>query len=497
MSVLVPTATEYSALYARVTALEAAGNQTQAAAIAALAFRVAALESTAISTGTVAAGVNSRLSALETTEISTSIATAALTDRVTALEGAPPPTTGVQAARIADLVQILGFNTFSSMSSTANVWGSYPADYSPASVNAALNWLLNGSTYRLQGREYHYAGRESIQLPWLTALNKRLKFSMAIGANGDVSAVASMLTLANNPALGISFVEGINEPNNDFGSGTRTIAQTLAAQQALTGTRMGPSIIFGLPHPEGWIVPYMGASQSALNAAMDIANGHFYPPSHCDADDGAGPAFADVVRGMGIAYPGKSVAITEFHPTLYNHASPTPIAPGGSIDGYWLIAAWLRAYQLGVRSFHWYSLFDYGTTYLSGLFPQTGGVAPRSSAYAVRNVCTVCADNGATRDTFTPGRLDYTLSGMPTGAWDSLFQGSDGKFYLMLTNPKTTQGGTPTSVVATFGATPTSVTEFDLSDGTTSGLTPLQTVTGSATVTSSLTGSVRCLRVVP
>ena len=494
MSVQVPTASEYYAIMARVTALEAAGNQSQAAALAALAFRVAALESTAISTGTVAAGVAARVSALETTEISTSIAAAALTDRVTALEGAPPATTGVQAARIADFAQILGFNTFSSMSSTANVWGTYPADYSPASVNAALDWLLNGSTYRLQGREYHYGGRESIQLPWLTALNKRLKFSMCIGANGDVSAVSSMLTLANNPALGISWVEGINEPNNDFGSGTRTIAQTLAAQQALTGSRMGPSIIFGLPHPEGWIVPYMGASQSALNAAMDIGNGHFYPPSHCDAEDGAGPAFADVIRGMGIAYPGKPPAITEFHPTLYNHNS---VVPGGSIDGYWLLLAWLRAYQLGVRQFHWYALFDYGTTYICGLFPQTGGTAPRASAYAVRNVCTICQDNGAARDTFAPGRLAYTLSGMPTGAWDTLFQGSDGKFYLMLANPKTTQGGTPTSVVATFGATPTSVTEFDLSDGTTGGLTPLQTVTGSATVTSSLTGSVRCLRVVP
>jgi hypothetical protein len=383
------------------------------------------------------------------------------------------------------------------MSATANVWGSYPADYSPASVNAALDWLLNGSTYRLHGREYHYAGRESIQKPWLQALNKRLRFSMCIGANGDVSAVPSMLALAADPTLGIEWVEGINEPNGDFGHGQKPVADTLAAQQALTGnSRMGPSIVFGLPRPEGWITGYMGSSATAMVAAMDIGNGHFYPPSHCDADAGAGPAFADVVRGMGIGYPSKPVAITEFHPTLYNSASPK-IAPGGAIDGYWLLLAWLRAYQLGIRSLHWYALFDYGTVYICGLFHTTGGVSPRASAYVVRNVCTICQDNGATRDTFTPGKLAYTLAGMPTGAWDSLFQDSAGRFYLMLAYPSTTQGGTPTSVVATFGATPTSVTEFDLSDGTTGGLTPLQTVTGSATVTSSLTGSVRCLRVVP
>jgi len=421
----------------------------------------------------------------------------ALSSRVAALEAAqpkPPTTTGVQAARIADFVQALGFNTFSSMSSTSNVWGSYPADYSPASVNAALDWLLNGATYRLQGREYHYAGRESIQKPWLQALAGRLRFSMCIGANGSVNDVPSMLALAADPTLGIAWVEGNNEPNGNFGSGTVPVASALTAQQALTGQRMGPSIIFGLPHPEGWLTGYMGTSQTAMCAAMDIANGHFYPPSHCDADAGAGPAFADVVRGMGIGYPSKPVAITEFHPSLYNGANPK-VQPGGSIDGYWLLLAWLRAYQLGIRSLHWYALFDYGSVYVCGLFPKTGAVSPRASAYVVRNVCTVCADNGVARDTFAPGKLAYTLSGMPAGAWDSLFQDSAGRFFLMLAYPSTVQGGTSVPVTVTFGTTPHNVTEYDLSKAA-GGTTPLQ-ITSGGTVTSQLSGSVRCLVVVP
>ena len=64
----------------------------------------------------------------------------ALMNRVSVLESvATLP--GVQASRIADLMQIFGFNTFSSMSATSNVWGSYPADYSPASMAAAMAWL--------------------------------------------------------------------------------------------------------------------------------------------------------------------------------------------------------------------------------------------------------------------------------------------------------------------------------------------------------------------
>jgi len=403
----------------------------------------------------------------------------------------------VQASRIADLVQILGVNTFSSMSATSNVWGSWPADYSPASVNAALDWLLNGATYRLQGREYHYAGRESMQLPWLHALGGRLRFMVAIGANGDVAAVPSMLTLAADPACSIFALEGINEPNNDFGSGTKPVADTLAAQQALAGPSkiFGPSIVFGLPHPEGWLTGYMGSIAPAMNAAMVVGNGHFYPPSHCDADDGAGPAFADVVRGMGIAYPGKQPAITEFHPTLYNSATPK-VPPGGTMDGYWLLLAWLRAYQLGVRSMIWYALFDYAAVYVCGLFPKTGGIEPRASAYAVRNVCTVCADAGTNRDTFTPGKLGYTLSGMPAGAWDSLFQDSTGRFFLMLANPSTTLGGSSVPVTVTLAVAASHVAEYDLTKVSGGGV-PLQTVSGVRNVVSQLSGTVRVLVITP
>jgi len=189
------------------------------------------------------------------------------------------------------------------------------------------------------------------------------------------------------------------------------------------------------------------------------------------------------------------VAITEFHPSLYNGATPK-VQPGGTIDGYWLMLAWLRAFKLGVTHLIWYSLFDYGTTYLSGLFVKTGGVAPRSAAYVVRNLCTICRDNGATANTFSPGKLNYTLSGMPAGAWDSLFQDSAGHFYLQLANPSVTMGGVPTPVTVSVTPTPASMVEYDLSKGV-GGTTPIQSVASVGSLTSQLNGSVRTIVVTP
>ena len=47
----------------------------------------------------------------------------------------PTPGTGVQAKRIADLIELFGVNTFSSLDEH-NIWGSWPADYQPASCGS-------------------------------------------------------------------------------------------------------------------------------------------------------------------------------------------------------------------------------------------------------------------------------------------------------------------------------------------------------------------------
>ena len=73
-------------------------------------------------------------------------------DRKSRKSDALPSGQGVQAERIADLVELFGVNTFSSMDQN-NVWGSWPADDRPETVTAALNRITGGSRFVLRIHE--------------------------------------------------------------------------------------------------------------------------------------------------------------------------------------------------------------------------------------------------------------------------------------------------------------------------------------------------------
>jgi hypothetical protein len=210
----------------------------------------------------------------------------ALEARVAALEAAndvdPPPIIeqpGVQAVRIADVVERFGLNTFSSLDPNANLWGSWPADYSPPMVIAALKYLTNSSGFQLGLREYHYAGREDMQREWLTQVKAAFpeaRVTMCVGANGATSDVPTLLGLADL----LNYVEGLNEPNTDFGSGQVPVETTLAIQQAIYAagrrrgplTVMGPSVVDGMPNPAGWVTGYFGEHMAAINVALEYGN---------------------------------------------------------------------------------------------------------------------------------------------------------------------------------------------------------------------------------
>lgn len=387
----------------------------------------------------------------------------ALEARVAKLEQSSslsPPTPVTK--RIADLIELLGVNTFSQIGPT-NTWGAYPADYNATSVIAALNYLTAG-VFALRIREYHWAGKEAIQQPWLkqvVAANLGTHVSLAIGANGSAADVPSMLALAADPACGIRWLEGINEPNNDFGSGTISVANTIAAQQALagaTGQRFGPSLVAGMPHPEGWITNYFGAQLASLLPLIDFVNGHYYPP-HCPDLTGDGTSLTDYVTGLGTAYGKKPVSITEFHPTLYASAGLDP-----SLDPYYLLITLFRAAKLGINGLWWYSLFDYGDIsadgYASGFFPQSGAINPRPSAIALRNLCSAVADRGANLRTFTPGKLTISVTKAPGVDWD-LYQISDGRFVVPIWYSSANLAAPAVSVNIALGVPASSATVVD------------------------------------
>jgi len=420
------------------------------------------------------------------------------------------PSTGIQASRIADLLEPFGVNTFSSLDGNSNLWGSWPADYSPPTVIAAMNWLTNNSGLTMRGREYHYAGRETMQAKWLSQVTAGTgsKFSICVGSNGDLTAVPTLLSLAAAPENNVGWIEGSNEPNNDFGSGQVPSAVVQDIQTQLFAGRppgvevLGPSIVFGMPYPEGYILPAYVPSTTSLSSGMTLSNGHFYPPRNPDIDDGSGRggSFDDVVVGLTKVY-GKKPVITEWHPTLYNndgHSSDDMLA------AYLTPINMLSANRLGVSGMWWYSLFDYGSTYKSGLFP-TNATNPRPAAYAIRAMYSLTGDKGQNKRTFSPGKLAYTVSGLPspvnaasphTGGQHALFQSSDGRFFLFLWNSQLTYGGPKVPVTVKFGSAVHSVSEYNLNAGATA-MTALQSLSNVSGLTSQLDASARLLVVSP
>jgi hypothetical protein len=365
----------------------------------------------------------------------------ALEARVSALEeevGIPGPTPpepleGVQAKRVVDLIERFGINTFSSLDEN-NTWGSWPANYSPDSVIASLRYLVGDSGFTLPIREYHYASRYDMQKQWFVRILGAFpdtKFTVCPAANASSADVPTMLQLPHH------YVEGLNEPNTDFGSGEVPFAVTLAIQNAILDGEdegiMGPSIVAGTPHPEGWITGYCETPENlaALNALFSFGNGHYYPPASPDVPN-TGYSVNEYIGGLWTAYANKPIHLTEFHPTLYNSRGFKPDQDGwsGERDAYYTLCTWLRCCQNGTQGLWWYALFDYGTVYKCGLFPQGFANDPRPVAEAIRNMCDICSDRGD-RYGFEPGKLDVEMTGLTEAMDYDVYQAADGGRFLV------------------------------------------------------------------
>lgn len=388
----------------------------------------------------------------------------------------PDPGTGVQAQRISDFLRTAGgCNMFPSMDG-GNVWGSWPADYRPDTVIAAMEWLLNGSTNIPISRVYVYQDRLDLLEEWMPLVaDEGHRFTACVAANGGEDDANALLKLAHNYDNGIVQIEGVNEPNTNFGSGEVPPYVTKDVQDILWNGRpgnmpcAGPSIVFGLPFPEGYIVPAYCSQEDMdyLKARMDVANAHFYPPNVCDLDDGSGRggAFNDVVQAMIIVYGDKPLSITEYQPTLYGQHSTDD-----TLDGYYTPIMLLSAFRLGVSMMNWYPLFDYGTTYKCGFFP-TDASNPRPSAYSIRALHTLACDNGSDANTFQPRKLAYKVSGGQgpidegsphSGTQHLLFDGSDNVFRLFIYNEQINPGGDPQEVTVSFGSHVKSIKHYEI-----------------------------------
>jgi hypothetical protein len=302
----------------------------------------------------------------------------------------------------------------------------------------------------------------------------------------------------------LKWVEGANEPNANNITISITDSIQTAVQSGIVGlgnaphpiTVIGPSITFTMPRPETTITAYALPSDLAtIEANSTYCNAHIYPQTNPDWDDGSGRngAINDITIGMSAAYGPQPIMCTEWHPTLKNTQGITQATLQSQYEPYYATIFCLAAFREGLKGWFWRSLFDFGTTQC-GLFP-TNATNPRNSAYAIRAMYSLTGDLGSTKLSFTPGLLNYTITGLPaaqpgapfTGGQTALFQNSAGTFFLYVWNSQNAPGGTASQITLTFGTTMTSVTEYNVTGGAPT--TPVQTKTSVKSLTSSLNAS--------
>ena len=444
--------------------------------------------------------------------------------------------TGTQALRIADCLQRFGVNTFSKFNNNGYpwAWGGSKGDYYSATVSRAINYITAGSGLTIYIREYHrdLSGGNAItpfQKTWMKEVYAATgsRFTLAIGANGSAADIPGMVDIVQDSiSTGLNYVkwvEGLNEPNNDFGSGTIPIATTTSVQSSLyqqihaitsNVPVAGPSIVFGLAYPDGWLTGYLGTGaykQTVLNNS-DFNNVHLYPPKSPNAHDGSnrGGTMADVDTAFTTILPGKPVLNTEWHPTLYStiHNASVDTDNNPNNDGEWQLygAYWGPIYLLSsYLDFHWdanfwFALFDNKPSMKCGLF-ATSDADPYPVANALRALYQLTGDQGATKLTFTPWKLDVSVTGLPAapanaprsgGRW-ALFQNSAHTYFLFLWNDQNDLSTSTAPVTVTFNShNMTKVEEFNITSGST---TALQTLTNVHTKTVNLNTSLRLLRI--
>lgn len=428
------------------------------------------------------------------------------------------PQTGVTAYRIADLLERFGVNCFTQHDTSWNPWGAWPIEYTADTTIAGIKEIIGTSGYTINVRAFYYAGRETVAgggdlIDWCPAVNTATgaMMSIAIGQGGTDSDAAALATwLGGSQPSWLGWLEGVNEPN---GVATVGLTITEAAQADLpTGTGatiMGPSIVIGMPNTEGTITSYLGASgASNILAHANVLNVHYYPASVASLDDGSGRGgeINDVFVGEQIGWGSEDPQIiTEWHSNYYNNAGL--FAGGDTLAAYYAPIFMVEAFRLGFQGYFWFSLFDFATT-PCGLIAQSqvsGAtvLAPKAPGTTLANLFAICGPAGPTKRTFTPGKLDYTVTGLPspinsdspnTGGQTMLFQRDDGTFLLMLWNAQASPGGTPTTVSVSFGGTAPSLVEDFLP---TAGATAVQHWNNASSVSVSLAAEFRVLRITP
>ena len=250
--------------------------------------------------------------------------------------------------------------------------------------------------------------------------------------------------LANSVgAHNLSGIESANEFSNPSTRPADWVAQLRSFQQWLYDTVKSNSALANVPviGPSIWgRLTWDYVALGNLEPKVDRGCLHYYTagrrpsiagsPSSRNSLGGATYYYmADAIREAKVLAPNKGMYITE-----YGHPINGPNSP---LSGYiitetaaakYLCRGLLDGFGNGVEKMCIYSLIDdVQRSKYHGLLD--GSLRRRLTFHAVKNLMSLFADSATS---FSPGSLEYTLSGLNSTIKQHLFQKSDGTFLLTL-----------------------------------------------------------------
>ena len=244
--------------------------------------------------------------------------------------------------------------------------------------------------------------------------------------NGVMTNASHCITLANAYGTGtIDAFDGWNEVDNT-GSGwaTKWVTWQTAFYRAIKGNSTWASR------------PVLGNSLASPNSAdavgnrasiVDLGNQHSYPGGDKVPSGSIGSWTSQWNKIDG----GKPDYVTE---TGYHTCPSCTDGKGISLkaQGKYVGRLWFEYWNRGIGRTSWYDLIDQGVSTTTremnwGLLKHDG--TPKPAFITTKSIISLLRDPGAS---FSPGKLDYTLTNSTTAVHSTLLQKRDGRFYLAL-----------------------------------------------------------------
>jgi hypothetical protein len=281
----------------------------------------------------------------------------------------------------------------------------------------------------------------------------------------------------------LASVEGGNEEDDPYPASLgNTLPITAQFQQQVyaLGQQLGLRVI-NMSFGAGWTAAndWEGdyGTVGSLAAYATDANAHTYPNAGQLPDD----AIQQINALAAMADSGQPVITTEI-------GWSTSVFSETAIAKYVLDAA-MDGIKNGDAGMYFYGLFDDGSGNW-GMFNADG--TPRPAATALHDLTTLLADPGTTAATFTPGSLNYSLSGTESGDNSVLIEKSNGSFWLSLWN-EAESANSPHMVTVNLGEQAATVLEYD----PLTGISSIETWSNVASVQVSVPDHPVLLEIVP